>query len=437
MSEIKLSLQDLMVRWQELSTEERPDFFQKIPREEAEELFLNLHPLDQAQLILKLPVNERQWWLRFLPIDDSADLLQRMSHHQREESLLLLDEHSRREVMGILAYAEDSAGGVMDPHYIRLRPEMSVEEAISYMRAQAKSRVEVIYYAYVLNHAQKLLGVISFRQLLLSPPASSIQDIMRQDFVSVYDDMTSEEAGRKFARYHFLALPVIDREGVMVGILTHDDVTYTLVEQATEDFQKLGGTESLDEPYMEIGFINMMKKRGGWLSVLFLGEMLTATAMGFFEKQIEAAVVLSLFIPLIISSGGNAGSQAATLIIRAMALQEIQLKDWFRVFIREFGSGLCLGLFLGLLGFLRILLWPHQSTTYGSHYVLIGFTVGVSVTCVVLWGTLVGALLPLFLRRVGFDPAAASVPFVATLVDVTGLVIYFSTAILLLKGVLL
>lgn len=314
MSEINLPLQDIMVRWQELSMDERPDFFQQIPKKDAEELFLNLHPLDQAQLIIKLPNNEQQWWLRFLPIDDTADLLQRMSHHQREAALLMLDEHSRREVMGLLAYAEDSAGGLMDPHYVRLRPEMSVEEAISYMRAQATSRVEVIYYAYVLNTAQKLLGVVSFRQLLLSPPSSSIQEIMRQDFVSVYDDMSSEEAGRKFARYHFLALPVVDREGMMVGILTHDDVTYTLVEQATEDFQKLGGTESLDEPYMEVGFFNMIRKRGGWLSVLFLGEMLTATAMGFFEKQIEAAVVLSLFIPLIISSGGNAGSQAATLI---------------------------------------------------------------------------------------------------------------------------
>jgi magnesium transporter len=249
--------------------------------------------------------------------------------------------------------------------------------------------------------------------------------------------MDQEAVSREFAKWGLSALPVIDRQGRMKGIVTVDDVVEAVEEAATEDIQKLGGTEALDEPYLDIGFWKMIRKRAGWLTVLFLGEMLTATAMGYFEKEIERAVLLALFIPLIISSGGNSGSQATSLIIRALALQEVKLRDWWKVLLREVCSGATLGLILGSIGMMRILLWPSRNKTYGEHYFLVALTVSGSLFGVVLWGSVAGSMLPFVLRKSGFDPAAASAPFVATLVDVTGLIIYFSVASLILRGTLL
>jgi magnesium transporter len=247
-----------------------------------------------------------------------------------------------------------------------------------------------------------------------------------------------EEVARLISKYNLLALPVLDDGGHVLGIVTVDDVIDALISEQTEDVQKMGGMEALDEPYMEIGLLSMIRKRAGWLCALFLGEMLTATAMGYFEHEISRAVVLALFIPLIISSGGNSGSQATSLIIRAMALSEVSLADWWRVAVRELPAGLALGTILGVIGFLRILLWQHTGWyNYGEHYMLVGFTVGTALVGVVLFGSLAGSMLPFLLRRVGFDPASASAPFVATLVDVTGLVIYFSVAYLVLRGTLL
>src|SRR5947199_9699297 len=326
----------------------------------------------------------------------------------------------------------------MNPRYARLRPDMSVDEAITYLRRQARERLETIYYMYVLDAEQRLLGVVSFRDLFAAPPEKKVRDIMHTEVVTAPESMDQEALSRLFAEHDFLAIPVIDAERHVKGIVTVDDIVDVVQEEATEDSQKIGGMEALDAPYLEIGFASMVRKRAGWLAILFLGEMLTATAMGYYEREIARAVVLALFVPLIISSGGNSGSQAASLIIRALALRELRLRDWWRVFGREISAGLALGALLGAIGFLRIALWQHLHwKDYGPHYLLVAATVWASLVGVVCFGTLAGSMLPFLLRRLGFDPATSSAPFVATLVDVTGLVIYFTVGSVILRGTLL
>jgi magnesium transporter len=314
---------------------------------------------------------------------------------------------------------------------------MSVDEAISYLRIQAKTQVETIYYAYVIDMDQTLVGVISFRELFSAAPHKKIRELMATDLIKIPVSLDQEQIAKIFSQQNLMALPVVDEWGHMKGIVTFDDIASVLQEEATEDIQKLGAVEALDLPYMRTPFLEMIQKRAGWLVVLFVGEMLTASAMGYFENEIQRAAVLSFFIPLIISSGGNSGSQASTLIIRALALGELRLQDWWRVLAKELVSGATLGLILGTLGLIRILLWPTRATLYGPHYLYVGFTVACSVLGVVLWGTLSGSMLPFVLKKIGVDPATASAPFVATLVDVTGLVIYFSFAHLILTGLIL
>jgi magnesium transporter len=364
-------------------------------------------------------------------------VVQELEPAERQAFLDLLDPAMQGEVRALLAYAEDAAGGVMNPRYMRLRPDISVEVAIRYLRRQAIRGIEVIDYAYVLASDQRLLGVVSFRELFAAPPDTQVRDIMHTDLVTVAEETDQEAVAQLLAEEGLLAIPVVDADGRMKGVVTADDVVGVVQEEATEDIQKIGGSEALDEPYLQIGISDLVRKRGRWLAALFLGEMLTATAMGFFEREIAQAVVLALFVPLIISSGGNSGSQAATLVIRAMALGEVRLRDWWRVVRREVLTGLVLGLLLGLIGLLRILLWQGVGHTYGEHYLLVGLTVAGSLVGVVLFGTLAGSMLPLLLQRAGADPASASAPLVATLVDVTGLVIYFTMAKLMLTGTLL
>jgi magnesium transporter len=325
----------------------------------------------------------------------------------------------------------------MNPRYIRLRPEMTVDEAISYVRKQMREQPRTIYYGYVLDGEQRLLGVVSFRELFTATVRTRVAEIMRRQVTTIPDQMDQETVSHKFAQAHLVALPVINAEGQMKGIVTVDDVVDVVQEEATEDMQKVGGVEALDAPYLQIELRRMIRKRVGWLSVLFLGEMLTASAMGFFEKEIARAVVLALFIPLIISSGGNSGSQATTLVIRAMALGEVRLRDWFRVVRREIVAGFGLGCVLAVIGFTRIVVWEGLFHTYGPQYLSVASTVAASLVGVVLWGTVAGSMLPFILRRFGFDPASASAPFVATLVDVSGLVIYFTVAAVILRGKLL
>ena len=325
----------------------------------------------------------------------------------------------------------------MNSRFIRLRPNMNVDEAISYIRIQAKTQVETVYYSYVLDIDQKLVGVVSFRELFASAANKKVSEIMHTDVVQISVEMDQENIAQVFAKHELMAMPVIDNDGKMVGIVTFDDIAQVVQEEATEDIHKLGAVETLDAPYLQISLLEMIKKRGSWLIILFVGEMFTASALGFFEDELAKAVVLSMFLPLIISSGGNSGSQASTLIIRAMALGEVRLRDWFRVFLREIVTGLALGTCLGAVGMLRILFWPWREQQYGQHYGTIALTVASSVIGVVLWGTITGSMLPFILRRFKLDPASASAPMVATIVDVTGIVIYFTCASLLLKGTLL
>lgn len=428
------SLDDLREAWPLLAGEDRLEAFRALSRTEAESWFLSLSSRDQAELLLQLPAVEQRSWIRLLAPDDAADVIQNAPREEWSDLLGLLDEPTRREVSALMAYAEDDAGGLMNPRFARVRPEMTIDEAIAYLRRQARERPESLYYAYALDAEQRLLGVVTFRELFVAAPAQRVAEIMRTDLITVHEDLDQEELAKLFDRHHVMALPVLDGEGRMKGIVTADDIVEVVREEATEDIQKIGGTEALDAPYLEVGVFSMLKKRGMWLSVLFLGEMLTATAMAYYEHEIARAVVLAIFLPLVISSGGNSGSQATTLVIRAMALGEVRLKDWWRVVRREALSGLGLGLMLATLGVIRVLVWEAAFHAYGAHTPVLAITLAVALTGVVLWGTLCGSMLPFVFRRLGFDPASASAPFVATLVDVTGLIIYFGTAQIVMRS---
>ncbi|MFZ5440915.1 MAG: magnesium transporter [Myxococcota bacterium] len=433
----RLTSEELRDCWPILSASERIEAFQHMARADSDDFFLGIAAADQADILVAMPEGERRLWLRLLAPDDAADVVQRVSPEQRAALLATLDEPTRREVVALLAYAEDAAGGLMSPRFARLRPEMSVAEAIRYLQRQAQERLETIYYAYVLDQEQRLRGVVSFRELFTAPGEKQVSEVMRADVISVPDTMDQESVARVIAQHDLNALPVVDAAGRMKGIVTVDDIVDVVQREATEDIQKLGGMESLDTPYLQTPMVDMVRKRAGWLSALFLGELLTASAMGRFEDEIAKAVVLALFVPLIISSGGNSGSQATTLIIRAMALGEVKLGDWWRIMRRELMAGLFLGLILAALGTVRILVWQQIFHTYGEHSGQVAATVAVSLVGIVTWGTLAGSMLPFVIRRLGFDPASASAPFVATLVDVSGLVIYFTVAQIILRGTLL
>jgi len=423
-----LTAAELKEAWPVLSPEERLEGLRVLPHAEAEDFLLSLSARDQAELILSTSPAERRSWMRLLPPDDAADVIQAAPEEERENLLAVLDDPMRKEVAALLAYAEDDAGGLMSPRFARLRPDMRVDEAISYLRHQTREGIETIYYVFVLDAGQHLLGVVSFRDLFSAAPDKRVRDIMSTDVVTAREEMDQEELSRLF---------VVDAEGRVKGIVTVDDIVDVVQEEATEDIQKLGGMQALEAPYLEADFWHMVRKRGGWLSMLLLGEMLTASAMGYFEAYIARAVVLALFVPLIISSGGNSGSQASTLVVRAIALGELRLRDWWRVVRREVLAGVVLGTVLALIGIARIEIWQAVSGMYGEHHVLIALTVGLSLLGVVVFGTLAGSTLPLLLQRVGLDPASASAPLVATLVDVTGIAIYFTVAGLILSGTLL
>lgn len=427
---------DLSEHWLHLDFEERLDAFNKLSRSDADDFFLSLKPDDQAEIILALPPGEQKIWIRILPPDDLTDVIQEVSEENRNLILTQLDTPTRKEVIALLAYKEDEAGGLMNPRFVRVRPDMKVDEAIRYLRKQAP-HVETARYLYVLDLEQKLLGVVSLRNVFSSDGEAVIKDIMRTSIFTVSETMSQNEIKELFSKSALMAIPVVNESGQMKGIITVDDIIDVVEEEATEDIQKLGGSEVLNEEYLKINIFQLIKKRAGWLVLLFLGEMFTATAMGYYEHEIQKAVVLALFIPLIISSGGNSGSQASTLVVRALALKEIRLKDWWRVFMRELFIGTALGCILGAIGLMRILLWPTRRSLYGEHFVLVGTTVACSLIGIVLWGSLSGSMLPFILKKLKFDPAASSAPFVATLVDVSGLVIYFTMASLLLKGTLL
>ncbi|UCF68320.1 MAG: magnesium transporter [Acidobacteriota bacterium] len=422
--------------WPILSSDERLEGFQLLVPAEADEFFLMLSSADQAMLITAVAPADARRWMRLLAPDDAADVIQSVGEEVRPALLTMLDPPTGHEVRALLAYAEDEAGGLMNPRFARVRPDMEVVEAIRYLRKQA-GRVEAIHYVYVLEADQRLAGIISFRELFQYPDDTLVRDVMHTDVITVPPDLDQEALGRLYVDTDLFAIPVVDAEGRMQGIVTFDDIADVVREEATEDIQKLGGSSVLPGPYLEVRARDMIRSRAGWLAILFLGELLTASTMGYFEAEIAQAVVLTLFLPLIISSGGNSGSQATTLVIRAMAIGEVRLRDWWRVFRREVLTGLGLGAILAVLGLLRVVLGEALGHSYGEHYFALGLTVALSLVGVVLWGTLMGSMLPFLMRKLGFDPASASAPFVATLVDVTGLIIYFGLAAVLLRGTLL
>jgi magnesium transporter len=423
--------------WPILTPEERIEGFNLLGRVDAEAFFLTIGTREQVQILEQMYPAERRSWMRLLAPDDAADVLQESPEDLRTELLSLLDSPARLEVSALMAYEEDDAGGLMNPRYLRVRPDMTVDEALLYIRKQAVQGIQLVNYAYALDAQSRLLGVVSSRELFVSPSEKLVRDIMTTDVLTVSEDTDQEAVAKLLAEHDLISIPVVDAAKQMKGVITVDDIVDVLEEEATEDIQKMGGTEALDAPYLEVGFFEMIRKRGGWLAVLFIGEMLTASAMAYFEHEIAKALVLMLFVPLIISSGGNSGSQATTLVIRAMALGEVRLRDWWRVVRRELPAGLVLGALLGAIGIIRIVLVQEITGAYGEHYLLVALTVGLALVGVVMFGTLAGSMLPFVFRRLGWDPASASAPFVATLVDVTGLVIYFSLAAVLLKGTLL
>jgi magnesium transporter len=336
----------------------------------------------------------------------------------------------------LLKYPPHSTGRYMTPRFVTIRMDMTAREGLAHVRDKGRG-METIDVLYVLDDDGKLIKDMNLGALVLADPTATVRHIPGSD-VALKAMTDREETLRAFEKYDRFVLPVTDDDGHMLGIITIDDILDVAAKETTEDLQKLSGLGALDEPYLEVGYLSAMRQRGGWLSILFFGEMLTATAMGYYEKEIAAAVVLALFVPLIISSGGNSGSQAATLVVRSLALGDLKLRDWYRVLGRELRSSMTLGAWLGMLGFVRIVLWQHLGwATYGQHYVLVGTTVWLALIGVVCFGSVVGSMLPFLLKRLGFDPATSSAPFVATLVDVTGLIIYFTCAILILRGTLL
>ena len=420
----------------ELPSEQQVPVFRVLPRKTAAATFEYLPLEKQEELLRSLGHEDVAAILNEMSPDDRTMLLEELPAAATRQLLSLLNEQERSVALKLLGYPEDSVGRLMTPNYIAVQPEWTVQHVLNYIREHGQDS-ETLNLVYVVDDRGVLIDDIRMRKFLLSDPIRRVTELMDDTFTALKATDDTEKAVNVFRKADLAALPVTDSDGVLIGIVTNDDILDVAEERATEDIQMFGGSEALDEPYMKIAFYRMLRKRAGWLVLLFLSEMLTATAMGFFEKEIERAVVLALFVPLIISSGGNSGSQAATLVIRALALGEVTLRDWWRIMRREIFSGLTLGLILGGIGFLRITIWSSFSDLYGAHWLLVAITVGIALIGIVLWGTLAGSMLPLILHRFGFDPAASSAPFVATLVDVTGLVIYFSVAMLTLRGTLL
>jgi len=403
----------------------------------AASTFKILDVANQKKIIQSLAPIKTAELLNALPADDRTALLEELPVEAVKEFIKLLDPDERKITLSLLGYPEDSVGRLMTPEYIAVREEWTTMEVLNHIRHYGKDS-ETIDVIYVVNQQGQLIDDIRIREFLFASPDKKVSEMVDGRYITlkVHDDQ--EKANQVFKINNRVALPVVDDNNILMGIVTIDDVLWIANEEFSEDMQKMGGTEALNEPYLEIPLLKLFRKRILWLTVLFLGEMLTASAMGYYQHEIASAIVLALFIPLIISSGGNSGSQASTLIIQAMAVGEITVEDWWKVMRREILSGLMLGCVLGIIGFVRIIVWRQFFPgVYGDHYMMIGFVVGISLLGVVLLGTLTGSMLPIILKRLGADPAVSSAPFVATLVDVTGLIIYFTLAYYFLHGILL
>lgn len=390
----------------------------------------------QKRIIHELPPNTTASLLNELPADDRTDFLEELPSNVVRELIKLLDPEERKITLSLLGYPENSIGRLMTPDYVYVYPWDTIEEVFATIRKYGKDS-ETINVIYVINEKGELLDDIRIRDFILNPPDKKVSELMDERFIALHPEDDQEMASEVFKMNNRVALPVVSKSNKLLGIITIDDILWVASEEFSEDMQKMGGTAALDEPYLDVPLFKLYKKRIIWLIILFIGETLTIAAMSSFQKTLEQVLVLSTFIPLIISSGGNSGSQAATLIIQALALGEVTVQDWWRIAKREVQSGLFMGVTLGIVGFFIIYGGHHLFGLFGEHFIRIGFAIGTAIIGVVLWGTIMGSMLPLLLKRWGADPATSSTPFIATLVDVTGLLIYFGTAFLLLKGVLL
>ncbi len=403
----------------------------------AASVFKILDSNEQKRIIKNLPAFKSAELLNELPPDDRVDFFEELPTGTVRELIKTLEPAERKITLELLGYPENSVGRLMTPDYVYVYEYNTVNEVLETIRRWGTNS-ETIDVIYIINGKGELIDDIRIRDFILAAPDAKVSDLMDERFISLKVNDDQEMAGQVFKMNNRVALPVTDEKNILLGIVTIDDMLWVAQEEYTEDIQKIGGTQALDAPYLDISIPKLIRKRAGWLVILFLSEMLTATAMQFFQHEIEAATVLALFIPLIMSSGGNSGSQASTLIIQAMALGEVTLTDWWRVMRRELISGFILGVILGSIGFFRIIIWQNLHIfDYGIYWKLVAATIFFSLIGIVLWGSLMGSMLPLILKRLKLDPAASSAPFVATLVDVTGIVIYFSVAYFFLKGILL
>lgn len=436
-NEVMFNPADIAERLSELHADERLLAFLKVPKEYKAEVFSHLDPSFQEETIRRIGSEEVSEILNAMTPDDRTALFEDFPDELIKYSINHLNHQERRIALKLLGYDVNSIARLMTPYYIQIRKEWSVKRCLEQIKRVGK-KVETMNHLYVVDEKNRLIDDLTIGSLLLADEDTLVSELTDNQFVAITTTTSKEDAVTYFEKYDRSALPIVTEAGVLVGIVTIDDILDQIEQQNTEDIQKFGGMEALDVSYTQTSIFEMVKKRGFWLIVLFFSEMLTASAMGHFEDEIAKAVVLALFVPLIISSGGNTGSQAATLIIRAMALQEVGLKDWWYVMKKEIITGTLLGTILGAIGFLRIGIWHSIGLIdYGPHWLFIGFSIGVSLILVVLWGTISGSMVPFILKRMNLDPATSSAPFVATLVDVTGLIIYFSVAGLLLAGKLL
>lgn len=415
---------DRVIIFRLLSKELAADTFEYMDFDTQMDLLKLMGKEESAVILNEMDPDDRTWMFEELPASAAKQLIQ------------LLSPDERKIAVQLLGYPENSVGRLMTPDYIAIKPTFTIQQALDYVRKNGKNK-ETLNILYVVDEKGKLIDDIKIREVLLAPLDQTVSDLMEENFVAlhVFDDQ--ETAVEAFKKYDRVALPVVDKAGMLIGIVTVDDVFDVAEEETTEDIHKQAAIEVLEDPYSEIPIHLMVKKRAPWLSLLLLGEFLTALAMGFFEDEIAKVAALAIFIPLIISSGGNSGSQAATLVVRAMALGEINLLDWWHIMKREIFSGLMLGFILGSIGFTQVAVLSNFTPAIQPHWFLIGLTVGFSLIGIVLWGTLTGSMLPFILKKLGADPATSSAPLVATMVDVTGLIIYFSVALLVLGGTLL
>lgn len=428
---------DIVEGLMQLSLQERLYHFFNLPKDLKIEVFSYLEPHEQQMVLQSLGTEETKALLNAMAPDDRTEFFLELPDALIKETINLLDEKQRKVAVQLMGYPEDSVARLMTPYYIRVKKDWTVARVFEHIKRYGKV-AETLNMIYVVDDQHVLLDDISIGHFLMADPQTKVEEICDNSFKALVTTMPQEVAAQAFNKYDMAALPVVTKAGVLVGIVTIDDIMDVITQETTEDIQKLGGMEALETPYAAVSLLELYKKRAGWLVMLFIGEMLTASAMGFFQHQLKQAVVLALFIPLIISSGGNTGSQASTLITRALALREVHLKDWLWVLGREIMMGLMLGATLAVLGFFRVRIWQSLGwQNYGIHYYLVALVVAIALIGVALWGTVSGAMIPFLLKSLKLDPATSSAPLVATLVDVTGLVIYFLVAAAILSGTLL